>query len=83
MLGNCDKFLPILAQPLLRLGQALSTRTDLICPDLLEELIKLQDQFPPFKNKETFAIIEKCLSRTLGEVYRRISASSVVTASLG
>jgi hypothetical protein len=48
VLRNYDKFLPILAQPLLRC-QALSTQPDLICPDLLEELIKPQDQFPPFQ----------------------------------
>ncbi|NJN32820.1 MAG: AarF/ABC1/UbiB kinase family protein, partial [Synechococcales cyanobacterium RM1_1_8] len=31
----------------IKIGQALSTRPDLIKPDFLDELIKLQDQLPP------------------------------------
>ena len=32
----------------IKVGQALSTRPDLIRQDFLDELIKLQDQLPPF-----------------------------------
>ncbi|MFY7830304.1 MAG: AarF/ABC1/UbiB kinase family protein, partial [Pseudanabaena sp.] len=42
----------------IKVGQALSTRPDLVRVDFLEELTKLQDQLPPFSNEQAFAIIE-------------------------
>lgn len=42
----------------IKVGQALSTRPDLVRKDFLEELIKLQDQLPPFPTPLARAIIE-------------------------
>ncbi len=67
----------------IKVGQALSTRPDLIRPDFLGELIKLQDQLPPFDNKIAFSIIEKSLGTTIDEAYREISPHPVAAASLG
>lgn len=67
----------------IKVGQALSTRPDLIRPDFLEELIKLQDQLPPFDNKIAFSLIEKSLGSTIDETYREISPHPVAAASLG
>lgn len=67
----------------IKTGQALSTRPDLIKPDFLEELIKLQDQLPPFDNEVAFQIIETDLGRPVAEVYREISPHPVAAASLG
>ncbi|MDJ0510270.1 MAG: AarF/ABC1/UbiB kinase family protein [Crocosphaera sp.] len=67
----------------IKVGQALSTRPDLIRPDFLEELIKLQDQLPPFDNKIAFSIIEKSLGNTIDESYREMSPHPVAAASLG
>ncbi|ACK67096.1 ABC-1 domain protein [Rippkaea orientalis PCC 8801] len=67
----------------IKVGQALSTRPDLIHPDFLQELIKLQDQLPPFDNQEAFAIIEKSLGCSVDEAYREISPHPVAAASLG
>ncbi len=67
----------------IKVGQALSTRPDLIRPDFLEELIKLQDQLPPFDNKAAFSIIEKSLGSSIDEAYREISPHPVAAASLG
>ncbi len=67
----------------IKVGQALSTRPDLIRPDFLDELIKLQDQLPPFDNEEAFAIIENSLECTVDEAYREISPHPVAAASLG
>lgn len=67
----------------IKVGQALSTRPDLVRKDFLEELIKLQDQLPPFDNEVAFRIIEKQLDRTVEEIYSDISPQPVAAASLG
>jgi predicted unusual protein kinase regulating ubiquinone biosynthesis (AarF/ABC1/UbiB family) len=51
----------------IKVGQALSTRPDLVRKDFLEELIKLQDQLPPFDNQIAFNIIETELKRSVKE----------------
>ncbi len=67
----------------IKVGQALSTRPDLIRKDFLDELIKLQDQLPPFDNALAISIIETELGRPLKEIYREISPKPVAAASLG
>ncbi|MFN5515199.1 MAG: ABC1 kinase family protein [Cyanobacteriota bacterium] len=67
----------------IKVGQALSTRPDLIRPDFLEELIKLQDQLPPFNNEQALAIIEAELGLKVEDAYREISPHPVAAASLG
>ena len=67
----------------IKVGQALSTRPDLIRQDYLDELIKLQDQLPAFDNKIAFGIIEKQLNLKLNQAYQIISPQPVAAASLG
>jgi predicted unusual protein kinase regulating ubiquinone biosynthesis (AarF/ABC1/UbiB family) len=67
----------------IKVGQALSTRPDLIRKDFLEELIKLQDQLPPFDNAIAYHIIETELGRSISEIYSELSPSPVAAASLG
>lgn len=67
----------------IKVGQALSTRPDLIRKDFLEELIKLQDQLPPFPTPTAFAIIEADLERSIDEIFSKISPEPVAAASLG
>lgn len=67
----------------IKIGQALSTRADLIRKDFLEELTKLQDQLPPFPTPLAFSIIEDELDRSIDEVYSEISSVPVAAASLG
>lgn len=67
----------------IKVGQALSTRPDLVRQDFLDELIKLQDQLPPFDNELAMQIIETQLKRSVEELYREISPRPVAAASLG
>lgn len=67
----------------IKVGQALSTRPDLIRQDFLDELIKLQDQLPPFPNEVAFAIIEQDIHRVVNEAFAEISPEPVAAASLG
>lgn len=77
------KILTRLGPTFIKVGQALSTRPDLIRKDFLEELIKLQDQLPPFDNAIAYSIIERELGRTIQQAYRQLSPNPVAAASLG
>ncbi len=67
----------------IKVGQALSTRPDLIRKDFLDELIKLQDQLPPFEQAIAYQTIETELGRSVAEIYKEISPDPVAAASLG
>jgi predicted unusual protein kinase regulating ubiquinone biosynthesis (AarF/ABC1/UbiB family) len=67
----------------IKVGQALSTRPDLIRKDYLDELVKLQDQLPPFDNVLAYKIIETELERSIDEIFSELSPSPVAAASLG
>ncbi|HEY9648749.1 MAG TPA: AarF/UbiB family protein, partial [Chroococcidiopsis sp.] len=77
------KILTRLGPTFIKVGQALSTRPDLIRKDFLEELIKLQDQLPPFSTTQAFGIIEAELERSIDEIFSSISPQPVAAASLG
>ena len=77
------KILTKLGPTYIKVGQALSTRPDLIRKDFLEELVKLQDQLPAFSNQIAFDIIESELGCPIESAYREISPSPVAAASLG
>jgi len=67
----------------IKVGQALSTRPDLVRKDYLDELVKLQDQLPPFDNALAYKIIESELERSIDEIFSELSPSPVAAASLG
>lgn len=77
------KTLIALGPTYIKVGQALSTRPDLIRKDFLEELTKLQDKLPPFPNAIAFNIIESQLNRPIADLYKEISPNPVAAASLG
>ncbi|MDJ0553316.1 MAG: AarF/ABC1/UbiB kinase family protein [Microcoleaceae cyanobacterium MO_207.B10] len=77
------KILTGLGPTFIKVGQALSTRPDLVRKDFLEELTKLQDQLPPFDNEMAISIIESELGQTIEEVFQEISPKPVAAASLG
>ncbi len=77
------KILIGLGPTFIKVGQALSTRPDLVRKDFLEELVRLQDQLPPFSNDVAHAIILRELGRSVDEVYCEISPQPVAAASLG
>ncbi|MDF5732685.1 MAG: AarF/ABC1/UbiB kinase family protein [Rhizonema sp. PD38] len=67
----------------IKIGQALSTRPDLVPPAYLEELTKLQDKLPPFPNEIAYQFIEEELGATPEEIYLEISPDPIAAASLG
>jgi predicted unusual protein kinase regulating ubiquinone biosynthesis (AarF/ABC1/UbiB family) len=67
----------------IKIGQALSTRPDLVRQDYLEELTLLQDKLPQFPNEIAFSTIETELEQPLDDIFREISSKPVAAASLG
>jgi predicted unusual protein kinase regulating ubiquinone biosynthesis (AarF/ABC1/UbiB family) len=67
----------------IKVGQALSTRPDLIPPAYLEELTKLQDQLPPFPNELAYQFIEEELGDIPANLYAEFSPNPLAAASLG
>lgn len=77
------KLLTNLGPTFIKIGQALSTRPDLVRQDYLEQLTLLQDQLPAFETQEAFAIIERELQCIVEDAFQEISAKPVAAASLG
>jgi len=77
------EILTVLGPTFIKVGQALSTRPDLIRKDFLNELVKLQDQLPPFDNAIAYRIIETQLNASVSEIYSELSPTPVAAASLG
>ncbi len=67
----------------IKLGQALSTRPDLVRQDWLTELTNLQDNLPPFEHKIALKIIEEELGATANELFVDFPDSPIASASLG
>jgi len=67
----------------IKVGQALSTRPDLITPAAMAEMVKLQDQLPPFPNEIAMRFIEEELGQPPANIYDSLSESPIAAASLG
>jgi predicted unusual protein kinase regulating ubiquinone biosynthesis (AarF/ABC1/UbiB family) len=67
----------------IKVGQALSTRPDLVPPAYLEELTLLQDQIPPFPNEIAFRFIQEELGDSPDQIYAELSEQPIAAASLG
>ncbi len=67
----------------IKIGQALSTRPDLVPPLYLEKLTELQDQIPPFPNRIAFRFIEEELGAPPDQLYAEFSDHPLAAASLG
>jgi predicted unusual protein kinase regulating ubiquinone biosynthesis (AarF/ABC1/UbiB family) len=77
------KILTNLGPAYIKVGQALSTRPDLVPPIFLEELSLLQDQLPPFPNEVAYQFIEEELGARPQEIYAELTPDPVAAASLG
>ena len=65
-----------------KFGQVLSTRRDLLPPDIADELAKLQDQVPPFAPDLVLAVLARAYRRPLDLVFAEFDAVAVASASV-
>ncbi len=65
-----------------KFGQILSTRRDLLPDEIAEELVKLQDQVPPFPGSEARRIVEQALGDDVRRIFARFDETPLASASI-
>ena len=65
-----------------KFGQVLSTRRDLLPPDIADELARLQDKVPPFSTALVHAQLERSFGRQVTEVFEHFEPLPVASASI-
>jgi ubiquinone biosynthesis protein len=65
-----------------KFGQVLSTRRDLMPPDIAEELARLQDRVPPFSSEVAVATIERAFGQPLDQIFASFERQPVASASI-
>jgi ubiquinone biosynthesis protein len=65
-----------------KFGQVLSTRRDLLPPDIADELAMLQDRVPPFPPEVAIATIERSFRRPLESLFATFEREPVASASI-
>src|SRR6267378_8448322 len=66
-----------------KFGQLLSTRPDVVPPDIIAELRGLQDDVRPFPFEQAAAMIEAELGNTVDRLFLEFDAKHVAAASIG
>lgn len=67
----------------IKIGQALSTRADLLPKEYIQALGQLQDQVPDFGSAEAIALIESELGNSIHTLYQDFDRFPLAAASLG
>src|SRR5262245_18122286 len=65
-----------------KFGQMLSTRRDLIPPDIADELAKLQDRVPPFPSEQVVATLERLYKKPVDQAFKSFDRVPVASASV-
>jgi ubiquinone biosynthesis protein len=65
-----------------KFGQMLSTRRDLLPPDLADELALLQDRVPPFPTEQALVLLQNLYGRPVDAVFRNFERTPVASASV-
>jgi aarF domain-containing kinase len=86
----CFSLTPLAPSPLtlpvpcsyVKLGQILSIRPDVLPPDVMAELARLQDKIKPFSTVEARAIIEADLGAPIQDLFSEFTPEPIAAASL-
>ncbi|MFT4180129.1 MAG: ubiquinone biosynthesis regulatory protein kinase UbiB [Thermomonas sp.] len=65
-----------------KFGQILSTRRDLVPPDIAEELTLLQDRVAPFDGEQARALVEEALGQRIDAAYADFDTTPLASASI-
>lgn len=79
---RCRLALEELGPVFVKFGQALSTRPDLLPPDIAVELAKLQDQVPPFDGEIARQMVEASYGCPVSEVFESFDTQPLASASI-
>jgi len=76
------KALETLGPLYVKFGQSLSTRPDLLPPDIAEELAKLQDNVPAFPPEQAQLEIENAFDQPAEKIFKSFDAKAFASASV-
>ena len=65
-----------------KFGQMLSTRRDLLPPDISDELAKLQDRVPPFPAEQVLATLARAYGKPVDQVFKSFDLTPIASASV-
>ncbi len=65
-----------------KFGQVLSTRRDILSPEIADELAKLQDRVPPFPAEQAVATLERAYKKPVDDVFRAFDRTPIASASV-
>jgi len=74
--------LRVLGPSFIKLGQTLSTRSDLFGAQVADDLALLQDRLPPFPGHIAFETIEAELGKPVAQLFSKIDPVAVAAASI-
>src|SRR6185436_10239284 len=80
---NLADDLEALGPTFVKVGQLLSTRADLLPPETLRSLSRLQDDVTPFPFEEVDRIVAEELGIRISKAFSRFDAEPIAAASLG
>lgn len=66
----------------IKLGQVMSSRPDLLPPDIIRELIQLQDRVPPFPSEQAHQLIAANLGRPLKDCFQTFGETPFASGSI-
>ncbi|MCA9039515.1 MAG: AarF/ABC1/UbiB kinase family protein [Planctomycetaceae bacterium] len=66
-----------------KFGQVVSTRPDLVPPDIIEELTKLQESLPQFPTEQARKMVEQQLHAPVTELFEHFPDQPLAAGSLG
>ncbi|MGL6107942.1 ABC1 kinase family protein [Romboutsia sp.] len=66
-----------------KLGQILSTRKDLLDPEIIEEISKLRDNVEPFNTDEAKEIFKKEVGLSVEQIFEEFKDTPMAAASIG
>ncbi|KAL9181782.1 hypothetical protein ACHAXT_012125 [Thalassiosira profunda] len=72
-----------LGPAIIKAGQALASRPDLLPSEYLDELQQLQDNVPTFSNDIAFKIVEEELGQQFSDVFELVEPEPIAAASIG
>jgi ubiquinone biosynthesis protein len=65
-----------------KFGQVLSTRRDVLPPDVASELALLQDRVPPFPGAQAVTMVERALGAPIDMLFEHFDTTPVASASI-
>ena len=67
----------------IKIGQQFSTRVDVLSPEFVKELEKLQDNVPPFSSQLAMRTIAAEIGQPVDEIFTNFEVEPIAAASLG